>query len=118
MATLREEITDIITQNSPQRAALEILALLEDRGLSLISDGWLDDDEVAIMQIEEIMQDREYPRFGDIPIGTFFIEGGFNKKVSETEARKVDSHNPESFVDDEPTEVDLDLRVYLASGLN
>lgn len=118
MATLRAEITKIITQNSAEVAAIKILALLEEKGLALVENGWLDDDGVAIMQIEQMMQDKACPRFGDIPIGTFFLEGGFNRKVSDTEARKVDFHNPESFVDDEPTPIDLDLRVYLAHGLN
>lgn len=118
MATLRQEITEIITQNSPERAALEILAMLEDRGLSLISDGWLDDDMDFIAQIEQLVKDRAYSRFRDMPVGTFFIEGGFRRKVSDTEARTVDFHNPEMFTDDGPSEVDPDLKVFLARGLN
>lgn len=118
MKTLREEMTDIITKNSPERAALEILAMLEDRGLSLVNNGWLDDDEDAITQIEKIVEDRAYSRFADIPIGTFYIHGGFNRKVSETEARKVDFHKPETFIDEEPSQISPDLRVFPARGLN
>lgn len=118
MAILRAEITAIIIQNSAEVAAIKILALLEGKGLALVENGWLDDDGVAIMQIEQIMQDKACPRFGDIPVGTFYIDDGFKRKVSETVARTVDFHNPETYTDDGPTEVDPDLRVYLARGLN
>ncbi|KAI9129439.1 hypothetical protein [Acaryochloris sp. CCMEE 5410] len=117
MATLRKEITEIITRNTPERAALEILVLLEDKGLSLIKNGWLDDDEGVIPHLESIAEDWVHPRFGDIPVGTFFIHEGINRKVSETEARKVDFQEPETFIDDGPTEIGLDVRVYPAEGL-
>ncbi|MGR3279442.1 hypothetical protein ACSYAD_30720 [Acaryochloris marina NIES-2412] len=118
MKTLREEMTAIITQDSPERATLKILAMFEDRGLSLIDNGWLDDDMDVIAEIEQLVKDRVYARFGDMPVGTFYIDDGFKRKVSDIEARTVDFHDPEIFTDDGPSVVDPDLRVFLASGLN
>ncbi|ABW33021.1 hypothetical protein [Acaryochloris marina] len=56
MPTLRAEIADIITQNSVERAALEILALLEEKGLSLVENGWLDDDTIS--QLNHISEEK------------------------------------------------------------
>lgn len=118
MTTLRTEIVNIANQHQPDRVALEVLALFEDKGFSLIGNGWLDDDEQVVDQINEILEQKNHPKFADIPVGIFFIHKGFNKKVSDTEARKIDFQNPEIFVDNGPTEIDPELRVYLAHGLN
>lgn len=98
--------------------ALEVLALFEDKGFSLIGNGWLDDDERVIDQINEILEKKNHPKFADISVGTYFIHEGFNKKVGDTEARKVDFQNPATFIDNGPTEIDPELRIYLARGLN
>ncbi|BDM83892.1 hypothetical protein [Acaryochloris marina] len=118
MTTLRTEIANIATQHQPDRVALEVLALFEDKGFSLIGNGWLDDDEQVIDQINEILEQKNHPKFADLPVGTCFIHEGFNKKVSDTEARKIDFQNPEIFIDERPTPIDPDIRVYLARGLN
>lgn len=45
-----------ITFNDKEELALDILAVLEDAGLSLIDNGWLDDEpEEIIEKIEERM---------------------------------------------------------------
>lgn len=45
---LRSEIQKIIENHDPEKAAFEIIKFLEEEGLSLCGNGWLDDDQRAL----------------------------------------------------------------------
>lgn len=51
---LRVKIKAIIESTDDKNlAALKVLELLEDSGLSLVGNGWLDDDDEAIDYLSE-----------------------------------------------------------------